>query len=262
MEEQVEWAKGKAGTEEVFLAEEADRAAYFGQLTRSREFSRRAVALSFQAERKGVAADYQVRAALREAFFGNGVEARLHATAALSTTASRDAIFGAVLALALIGDTPRAQLLADDLAKRFPEDTIVHFNYLPVIHAQLALNRGQALRAIEALQPAVPYELGSPGSRGFSPSLYPAYLRGYAYLTAHQGIAAAAEFRKILDHRGIVVSEPIGALAHLQLGRAFVASGDTAKAKAEYQAFLASWAQADDGIPILVAAKREYSGIR
>ena len=130
----------------------------------------------------------------------------------------------------------KPQRLAADLGKRFPEDTIVQFNYLPMIRAAIALRSGDGERAIEALAASVPYELGQTNN-SFTFALYPVYLRGEAYLAAKQGAAAATEFQKILDHAGVVGNEPIGALAHLGLGRAYALSGDTAKAKAAYQDF-------------------------
>ena len=162
------------------------------------------------------------------------------------------------IALGLAGDSAQATRLAADLAKRFPEDTIVQFDYLPMIHAAAALQSGSATKAIEALAPAAPYELGSISGV----TLYPVYLRGEAYLAAHQGSAAAAEFQKILDHPGVVANTPIGALAHLGLARAYALSGDTAKAKTAYQDFLALWKDADPDIPILKEAKAEYAKLQ
>ena len=140
--------------------------------------------------------------------------------------------------------------------KRFPEDTAVQFNYLPTIHAQLALSRNDSSKAVDALQTAAPYELGLAGG------LYPVYVRAEAYLVAHQGNEAAAEFQKILDHSGIVLNEPIGALAHLGLARAYAMQGDTAKARAAYQDFLTLWKDADPDIPVLIAAKSEYAKLK
>ena len=154
------------------------------------------------------------------------------------------------------------EALADDLAKRFPEDTLVQFNYLPTIHAQVALTRNDSSKAIDALQAAAPYELGQPGYSVFFVCLYPAYLRGNAYIAAHRGIEAASEFQKILDHRGLVLNSPIGALAHLQIARAYAMQGDTAKAKAAYQDFLTLWKDADPDIPIFIAAKAEYAKLQ
>ncbi len=164
------------------------------------------------------------------------------------------------MALALSGETSRSQTLANDLEKRFPENTEVRFSNLPELRALLALNHGEPAKAIEALQVAVPYELGMPFS--FYGALYPVYIRGEAYLSAHQGAAAATEFQTILDHRGIVVSDPIGALAHLQLGRALALSGDRVKAKTAYQDFLALWKDADADIPIFQQAKVEFAKLQ
>ncbi|MFY9530541.1 MAG: protein kinase [Candidatus Acidiferrales bacterium] len=262
MAEQVAWAAGKPGTEDILLAYEADTVADSGRLGKAREFSGRAVVSAERAEERETPASYEVDAALREALFGNAAKARQRAAAALSLPSGRDVLFGAALALAFAGDAVRAQALADDLAKRFPEDTVVQFNYLPTIRARLALNRNDASQAIEVLQAAAPYELGAPGTFAFSPCLYPVYLRGEAYLTAHQGREAAAEFQKILDQRGVVLNEAIGVLAHLGLARAYALQGDTAKARTAYQDFLALWKDADPDIPILEQAKSEYAKLK
>ena len=262
MAQQVAWAAGKSGVEDALLEGEADTAAYSGRLAKARGFSRQAVASAERAEEKETAAGYEADAAVREALFGNEAEARQRAAAVLALSTGRDVQYGAALALALAGDAHRAQALADDLGKRFPEDTIVQFNYQPTIHAQLALERNDTSRAIEALQAATPYELGLPGTGSFTPGLYPVYVRGDAYLAAHQGIEAAAEFQKILGHHGVVQNGSIGALAHLGLGRAYVLQGDTGKASAAYQDFLTLWKDADPDIPILVVAKSEYAKLR
>ena len=175
-----------------------------------------------------------------------------------------DAQYGAAVALALAGDSSRAQTLADDLAARFPEDTLVKISYLPALRALLALNRREAAKAIDLLEIAGPYEMGdhSGASVGFSGPLYPVYVRGLAYLAAHQGADAAREFQKILDHRGIVVTDPIGALAHLQLGRAFALAGARSKAKSAYKDFLTLWKDADVEIPILKDARAEFARLQ
>jgi predicted Zn-dependent protease len=165
----------------------------------------------------------------------------------------REVQYRAALALAFAEDASRAQSLAEDLDKRLPEDTIVQFIYLPTLHAQLALHRKDASKAVEALQRSTTYELCD---------LYPVYVRGLAYLASRRGNEAAIEFQKILDHRGIVVNEPIGALARLQLGRAYAMQGDTAKAKAAYQDFLTLWKDADPDIHILKEAKAEYAKLK
>jgi serine/threonine protein kinase/tetratricopeptide (TPR) repeat protein len=253
MEQQVRMGTGKPELEEWLLYLEADTAAYAGRLARSREFSSRAVASAESAKERNSAGLIEVTAARREALFGNFVEARRGAISALGLSADRYVQRGAARALALAGESNQAQALADDLGKRFPEDTIVQFVSLPTLHAQLALNRSDSSKAIEALQAALPYELGTEAY------LYPAYVRGEACLGAHKGKEAAAEFQKILDHRGIVGTDPIGALAHLQIGRAHAMQGETAKAKAAYQDFLTLWKDADPDIPIFIAAKAEYA---
>jgi len=153
--------------------------------------------------------------------------------------------------------------LADDLGKRFPEDTGLQFNYLPTLRAKLALSHSNPQEALDILRVASPYELGLPAFGFYNwPNLYPVYVRGEAYLAAHQGKEAAAEFQKILDHPGIVLNEPIGALAHLQVGRAYALQGDTAKARAAYNDFLTLWKDADADIPVLKEARAEYAKLR
>jgi serine/threonine protein kinase/Tfp pilus assembly protein PilF len=266
MAQQVAWAKSKPGEENVLLFLEGETAAYSGHLLKARDSTRLAMDSALRAEEKETAAGYQAAAALREALFGNASEARQLAEGAIALSSGRDAQYVAALALAFAGDAARSQAqvekLMDDLAKRFPEDTVVKFNYLPTVRAQLALNRNDALKAIEVLQPASSYELGFPGTTRFSPNLYPVYVRGEAYLAAHQGSQAAAEFQKVLDHRGVVVNEPIGALARLGLARAHVLTGDTVKARAAYQEFLTLWKDADPEIPVLRQAKAELARLK
>jgi len=256
MAQQVMWAQGKPGLEDVLLDYESHTTAYFGRLAKARELCRQAVASAARAEKKEKVARYEADAAVREALFGNPSEARQRAAAALAPSTGRDALYVAALALALVGDGTRAQALTDDLVKRFPKGTVVRFSYLPVLHAQAALSRSDAPKAIEVLQTAAPFELGNVGS------LYPVYVRGQAYLLNHQGKEAATELMKIIEHRGIVFNEPIGALAHLGLARAYVLQGDTGKARAAYQDFLTLWKDADADIPVLVAAKAEYAKLK
>jgi eukaryotic-like serine/threonine-protein kinase len=256
MAEQVAWSTGKAGVEDLLLELEAESSAYYGQLGKSRELSRQAVAAAERAQEKETAASYEVSAALREAILGNPSQARQLATAGLSLSDGRDEQATGALALSLSGDLVRSQSLAADLAKRFPEDTVVQFNYLPAIRAQVALIRHDRSGAVAALQTAAPYDLGMSGG------LYPVFVRGTAYLAANRGSEAANEFQKILDHPGAVFTAPFGTLAHLGLGRAYVLQADTVKAKAAYQHFLALWKDADPDIPVLIAAKTEYLKLR
>jgi eukaryotic-like serine/threonine-protein kinase len=263
MAQQVSSSVGTPGVEATLLANEADTAAYSGRLMSAREFSRQAVDSAERAGDKEAAATYSAISALREALFGNADEARRRATLAIKHPTGHDLQYASALAWAYSGDYERAQKLTDDLGQRFPEATIVQFNYLPTLRAKLAVSKGNASDAVEILRTALSYELGQTtySSYGWS-SLYPVYVRGEAYLAAHQGKEAAAEFQKILDHRGIALNEPIGALAHLQLGRAYAMQGDTAKARSAYNDFLTLWKDADPDIPILKQAKAEYAKLQ
>jgi tetratricopeptide (TPR) repeat protein len=260
MAQQVSWAWGKPGGESVTLCLEAGTAAFYGKLADARDFSRRAAASADRVGEKEVAAGCEAANALWEALYGNVSEARQHASGTPAQVNGRDAQYAAALAFAFIGDSARARVLAEDLDKRFHEDTLVRFNYLPTLRAQLALNgENSSANAIEALTAASPYELSIPGNTTFWPNLYPIYVRGQAFLASRQGTKAAAEFQKILDWPGVVVNEPIGALAHLGLARSYALAGDTAKSSAAYGDFFALWKDADPGIPVLLAAKSEYS---
>jgi eukaryotic-like serine/threonine-protein kinase len=236
--------------------------AYSGHLRDARKKSRQAVDLAIQAGRRDGAAQHEAAAAVREALFGNLPEARERAASVLNLSKGHTARYGAAVALAIAGEWSRAQTVADDLTARFPEDTLVRISYLPTLRALLALNGREPATAIELLEIAAPYEMGdhSGASVGFSGPLYPVYVRGLAYLAAHQG--ADAEFQKILDHRGIVVADPIGAVARLQLARAFMASGDVKRAAVAYRDFLTLWKDGDPDIPILKAAKLEYAKLQ
>ncbi len=259
MEREAATLMGKPGFEDFMLAAESDTAANAGQFVKARELTRRASDSAQRADEKETAAGYEAESALREALVGNMNQAKQGAKAALALSTGRDAEAVSAIALALAGDSAQAMRMASDLAKRFPEDTIVQFDYLPMIHASVAIQSGGGTKAIEALAPTAPYELGSP-AQSVAIALYTVYLRGEAYVAAHQG--GAAEFQKILNHPGVVENEPIGALAHLGLGRAYALSGDAAKARSAYQDFLALWKDADPDIPILKDAKAEYAKLQ
>jgi DNA-binding winged helix-turn-helix (wHTH) protein/tetratricopeptide (TPR) repeat protein len=248
------------GLEDQMLNYEADTALYSGQLAKSREFTWRAVEAAQKVDEKEAPAVYLADAAVREALVGNTEWAKQQARAALAISKSRDTEGLSAIALELAGDSALASKLTDDLAKRFPEDTIAQSNYLPTIRAAASLGRNDHGKAIDALTVAEIYELGG-NIENLNFVLYPVYLRGLAYLAASQGIAAASEFQKIIDHPGVIRSEPIGALARLQLGRALMLSGDSTKAKLAYQEFLTLWKDADPDIPILRQAKAEYSSL-
>jgi tetratricopeptide (TPR) repeat protein len=258
MSRQAESVTGKPGGEDLMLELEAQTAAYSGHLKKSRDLSRQAVESTVRAEESETAASLEANAALREALFGNATDVHRHTGSAPEAQMGRRAQYAAALSFAIAGDSARGQLLADDLARRYPDDTLVKFNFLPTIRAQIALDRKDPSKAIDLLQSAGPYDL-SYLWWGF---LGPVYVRGEAYLMAHKGVEAASEFQKILDHRGIVGNSPVGALAHLQLGRGYELSGDKSKAKTEYQEFLALWKDADPDIPILRQAKAEYARLK
>ncbi len=263
MARQVASVAGKVGEEDLLIGLQADTAAYFGHLGKAREFMRQAADSAGRAAEKEAAATFYATSVLREALFGNADRAGQQAILSKGRASGRDVDYGWALALAYAGDAGQAEALADDLGKKFPEDTVVQFNYLPTLRAKLALLRANPQQALDALKAAAPYELGLPAIAYYNwPNLYPVYVRGEAYLAANQGSEAAAEFQKILDHRGIVLNEPIGALAHLQLGRAYAMQGDTAKSRTAYQDFLALWKGADPDIPILIAAKAESAKLK
>jgi DNA-binding winged helix-turn-helix (wHTH) protein len=258
MEREAARARERSG-ESWISNKEAFALAYSGRLKQARAMSRRAMEQAQQAAQRERAGLWNAGEALQEAFFGNAFEASKRAEAALELSKDREVEYGAAVALALAKYSSRSETLTNDLAKRFPEDTCVRFSYLPTLRAMLALNHGEHSRARDLLQTAVPYELGVRANFG---SLYPVYVRGEAYLADNKGAEAAVEFQKILNHRGIVISDPIGALAHLQLGRAYALAGGMAKAKSAYQDFLTVWKDADPDIPILKQAKVEYAKLQ
>ena len=259
MEREVAKTRGVPGVEDWMSNNGGLVLAYSGHLKEARSRSQRAIDLARQEDQREMTALYETDAALREAFFGNTVLARQRAVTALRLSTSRDVEYAVAFALAMSGDSSQSQTLADDLSKRFPQDTRVVFTYVPTLSALLALNHRDPSKAVEMLQPTIPYELAA---RTRSHRLYPPYLRGEAYLAKGQGQQAVLEFQKIVDHRGIVLYEPIGALAHLQIGRSYAIAGDTAKAKAAYEDFLTLWKDADPDIPILQQAKTEYAKLQ
>jgi tetratricopeptide (TPR) repeat protein len=232
-----------------------------GRMRQARSMWERAVALAQQAGRHESSAIYTAAEAVCEAHFGNLGAARTRARAALELAKGRDVEYAAAFALALSGDLSESQRLAADLEKRFPEDTPVQFEYLPTLYALSSLAGRVPSDAVERLQRAVPYDFAMPGTAFFARfgGLYPAYVRGQAYLEAGRGQEAAVEFQKVLDHRGVVLADPVGTLAHLQMGRAYVLLGDKTKAKNAYKDFLTLWKDADPDLPVLTHANAEYA---
>src|SRR5438094_6855774 len=261
MEQQLAWGAGKPGVEDLLLSAQSDMEAYYGRLTKARDFSRRAVDSAVRADSKETAALWQVNAALREAEFGNAAPAKQGVAAALALAPGRDVKVLAALTLARVGDTGRAKAMVEELEKSDSSNTVLKIYWLPTLKAAIELNKGNSSQALVFLEAAAPYELGEPPPTQEG-TLYPAYLRGQAQLVAHNGPAAAAEFQKFLSHRGIVLNFPLGALAHLGLARAYALQGDAAKARTAYNDFSRLWKDADPDIPILKEAKAEYEKLK
>jgi serine/threonine protein kinase/tetratricopeptide (TPR) repeat protein len=257
MERQLVWAAGKPGAEDLLLSFQSDTEAYYGRLGKARDFSRRAADSALRAGSKETAALWLASSALREAEFGNAAEARQRASSAVRLAPGRDVKVLAALTLARAGDTARAQAMVAEFEKRDAVRTVFKVYWLPTIRAAIELRLGNAQQALVALEPAGPYELAQPFPIQLG-TLYPAYLRGQAYLLLHKGNEAAAEFQKLMDHRLLTVNFSLGALVRVQLGRAYAMAGDRAKARAAYQEFFNLWKEADPDIPILKEAKAEY----
>ena len=258
-------AMGRAGTEDLLLATQADTEAWHGKLRNANELTLRAMDSAQRNDAKETEATYQVAAALRDVEFGNREQARSEADAAVKLAPDRDIRAMAALALARAGDTAEAVKLITELDKTHPLDTLVQRYWLPTIRAAVAMQQKDPNRAVELLEVARPIELGQPV--GFTVFLCPVYLRGEAYLALHDGIAAAAEFQKFIDHYGLVGNFSWGALARLGLARAYAleaAKNRTARDKARiaYQDFLTLWKDADQDLPILIQAREEYAKLR
>jgi eukaryotic-like serine/threonine-protein kinase len=262
MNREAELGVARPGLEALILARQADTAAYYGEVKKARQLSTEAINAALRAGQRETAATYEAECALREALFGNTSEAEMQATHAISMASGRGVDYTVALAFAYANNRGISKDVTDRLARRFPDETAVQFNYLPTVRAELLVKGGKFQNAIDTLRSASPYEMGDPLEAYTWRALYPVYVRGEAYLAAREGSFAAAEFQKIVDHRGIVLYEPIGALANLQLGRAYAMTGDRAKAKAAYQDFLTFWKDADPDIPILKQAKAEYAKLQ
>jgi serine/threonine protein kinase len=261
MEQQLAWAAGRVGDEDAMLSGQADTDAYYGRLARARDYSRRAVESAARAGSTETAALWRATAGLREAEFGNTAVARQNADAALSMRSGSDVKLLAAFTLARAGDGYNAKKLVEQLAseRTASTDTMLKLYCLPTVHGAIEISKNNPSQGILDLEATVPNELG--GTLSFA-YLYPVWVRGQAFLAAHNGVAAAAEFQKLIDHPGIVLNQPIGSLAHLGLGRAYALSGDNVKARASYQNFLTLWKDADPDIPILIAAKSEYAKLQ
>jgi len=231
------------------------------RLQDARRMSAVLVEIAQQSGRRERAGLFEAGRAVWEAFYGNAADARQSASKALALGRDRNVDYAAAFALALSGDLQQARDLAQDLAREFPEDTFVQFMYLPTLRALFALNAHDPAAAIQALQVASRYDLHTSGV-GFIDrfgALYPIYVRGLAYLAARQPAEAAAEFQRILDHRSIVLVDPMDAMARLQLARALALSGDIVKTKSAYGDLLTLWKNADSDVPVLREARAEYA---
>ncbi|MGA8673454.1 MAG: winged helix-turn-helix domain-containing protein [Terracidiphilus sp.] len=261
MQHAAESAERNPGAEDLIANREAFALAYGGRMRDARKVLQRATDLARQKTHPERAALFEAGAAVWEGYFGDSIEAGREAQVALADSNDREVEYGAALALALAGDEARSKYLANDLEKRFPEDTSVRFNYVPAVRALLLARDGAGSRATGLLRSALPYELGQHRStvHGKFGALYPIYVRGEAYLAARQGAAAAGEFQKILDHRGIVASDPVGVLARLEMGRAYAQSGDKTKAKLAYSEFLGLVKNADASAPVVKQARAEFA---
>ncbi len=259
MQRQVADASGKPG-EDVLFSFASDTEAFHGRLAMARDLSKRAIDSALGHDSAETAAAWKMDVALRDAEFHNVALSRQEIASALATASTRDVSLLAALALARIGDSEHARRLADDLAGRFPLNTVINRYWLPTIYASIEIQRGNPARAVELLQTTTEYELGSPLPQfEVGGTLYPVYVRGQAYLLLHHGTDAVREFHKFLDHRGVAVNCPLAALARLQLARAYVLVGDSKSANESYQEFFVLMKDADSGIPILREARTEYA---
>jgi tetratricopeptide (TPR) repeat protein len=263
MDRQVAWSMGVQGGEDLLLSAASDTKAFSGDLASAREYSRRAIAAALHNNQKETAAEWQMNEALREAEFGNFELARAQTAQALSKASSRDIKILAALTFARVGDSSRARTMADDLAKLFPLNTVINGYWLPTIRAAIEIDQGAPAKAVELLAPAVSYESGYPNPQvEVGRFLYPAFIRGQAYLSMHRSEEAIQEFQKILNSPGLILNCPLGALAHLGLARAYTLRRDEVKARSAYQDFFALWKDADSNIPILRQAQAEYSRLK
>lgn len=263
MQRQIDLATSLPGAEDWLFSQQSDTAAFSGRLAKAREFSRRAVESARRNDLQEVAALWLMNAAVREVEFGNPAQARKEVEEGLRLAETRDSQVIAALVLARAGDITRAQTLADSLEKRFPQNSELNGYWLPSIRAAIGLDRGNPAETLKTLEPALPYESAYPRPQLEGGSLiFPAYLRGQAYLLLHRGSEAAGEFQKFIDQRALVVNCPLGALAHFWLGRARALEGNEAAARESYQKFFTLWKDADPDTPILIAAKSEYAKLR
>jgi serine/threonine protein kinase/tetratricopeptide (TPR) repeat protein len=262
MERQANWTADEPGVADILLSYQSDTEAFFGRLRKAREFSKRAVESARRNGQKETAAAWEMNETLREAEFGNAARAHEQSISALTMGSTREAQILAALAFARAGDSARAERLADEMQRQFPLDTVIVNYWLPTVRAAIEINRNNPSSAIEFLKVAAPYELGLVANFEFGVLLYPAYVRGQAYLLLHRGAEAATEFQKFLDRPNMLANNPLYVLAHLGLARAYALQGQTDNSRAAYQNFFTMWKDADPDIPILQQAKAEYARLQ
>jgi pentatricopeptide repeat protein len=261
MDRELAYARENKEVEAWILYFESGTHSYYGRQSKAREFVALASTKALAQKQKETAAGYAAEAALREALFGNTALARNSIQRTLANSVGQDVQAAAALTYAFTGDRQKAQSLADAMAQQFPQNTLVQFNYLPAIRARIALDAGHPDQALDLLKPARPYELGQPAQIMLM-NLYPVYIRGEAYLAAHDNKGAIGEFQEILEHPGMSLNQPIAALAHLGIARAHAAQGDKDRARSAYQEFLSLWKEADADLPVLKRARAEYASLQ
>jgi serine/threonine protein kinase len=254
MQAQLDWGVGRPGAEDALFSAESDTEAFYGRFARAWTCTQRAAQSAKNADAPETGARWTANAALREAEVGNKVQAQAIAHGALEMSGGTDIELLSALALARAGQLSQAEKIVTTLDAAFPRSTMIQNYWLPTIRAAIELQKNNANKAIELLEVAVPYEQGN----WYLGHLYPAYIRGEAYLKLGQGHEAAAEFQKLLDHRGIVVNYVTASLSRLHVARAAAMAGDTASARRHYEDFLTLWKDADANLPVFKAARAEY----
>jgi len=247
-------ARRSVNAEEVLVLHSNTEASR-GHLANARDLTRQAIASARAHDLPGRAGLWLAQSALREALFGNAEAATRDTAAALELSPGWDARIIAAAALARVGDIAKAESVLDPLKREQPSNTLLQEYWLPAVEADLALQAGDTARALKRLEDAKGLELADASTTG--PALYPAYIRGFVYLSAQQGAAAGKEFQKILQHSGLVGNHPLGVFAHLGLARAYALAGEAMKARAEYQGVATRWRDADGDVAVLKEVRAE-----
>jgi serine/threonine protein kinase/tetratricopeptide (TPR) repeat protein len=260
MQHEASLASGKQ-SEPFMMRLVASRQDSLGQIKLSHETDKQALLLANRYGLTEMPVTVMALQAYRDAAHGFVESAREKATTVLRISDERMARAGAALALAQIGDAAQSQKLIDDLSKEFPSSTLLNNFCIPTVQALNLLHQNKPADAITVLEPARKYELGAI-SPGIHVTYWTMYARGLAYLQLRDGNKAAAEFQRILDHRGLNGISLLLPLSQLNLARAFALQGDTAKARTAYQDFFATQKDADPDIPVLNEARAEYAKLQ